>query len=55
MIQKSDNSLKRNATTFAILIRNLEYNAPIVLILCLNSKDFTTVSYVALTTFSCVT
>ena len=54
MIQKSDNSLKRNATTFAILIRNLEYNVPTVLILRLNSKDFTTVGYVALTTFSCV-
>ena len=52
MIQKSDNSLKRNATTFAILIRNLEYNVPTVLILRLNSKDFTTVGYVALTTFS---
>lgn len=48
MIQNSDNSLKLNATTFAILIRNLEYNAPTVLILRLNLKDFTTMGYVAL-------
>ena len=50
MMQKSDNSLKRNATyNFCGSDQNLEYNAPTVLILRQELKHYTTVVYVALT------